>query len=41
VSQEVFEMERESLGNILEAVRSVRSGIFQMEQELLSALTEE
>jgi len=34
-------MDREQLTNLLEAVRSVRAGVFQMEQELLSALTEE
>src|SRR5215210_387854 len=41
VSKEVFEMDREQLTNLLEAVRSVRAGIFQMEQELLSALSAE
>jgi hypothetical protein len=34
-------MERERLVNLLAAVRSVRAGIFQMEQELLSALSTE
>lgn len=32
-------MDRERLVNLLEAVRSVRAGVLQMEQELLSALT--
>jgi excisionase family DNA binding protein len=41
VSEEIFEMNRERLTNILEAVRSVRAAVFQMEQELLSALTAE
>jgi excisionase family DNA binding protein len=41
VSKEVFEMDREQLTNLLEAVRSVRAGVFQMEQELLSALSAE
>jgi hypothetical protein len=34
-------MDREQLTNLLEAVRSVRAGVFQMEQELLSALSAE
>lgn len=34
-------MDREHLVNLLEAVRSVRAAVFQMEQELLSALTAE
>jgi excisionase family DNA binding protein len=41
VSKEVFEMDREQLTNLLEAVRSVRAGVFQMDQELLSALSAE
>lgn len=32
-------MDRNRLSSLLEAVRSVRAGIFQMEQELLSALS--
>jgi len=38
---EVFEMDRNRLSSLLEAVRSVRAGIFQMEQALLSALSAE
>ncbi len=34
-------MDRERLASLLEAARSVRAAVFQMEQELLSALTEE
>jgi hypothetical protein len=34
-------MDRERLVSLLEAVRNTRAGIFQMEQELLSALTAE
>jgi excisionase family DNA binding protein len=34
-------MDRERLVNLLEAVRSVRAAAFQMEQELLSALSAE
>jgi hypothetical protein len=34
-------MDRNRLSSLLEAVRSVRAGIFQMEQELLSALSAE
>ena len=34
-------MDRERLVNLLEAVRSARAAIFEMEQELLSALTAE
>src|SRR5215213_7155445 len=32
-------MDREHLGNLLETVRSIRAGVFQMEHELPSALT--
>jgi excisionase family DNA binding protein len=38
---EVLEMDRNRLSSLLEAVRSVRAGIFQMEQEVLSALSAE
>src|SRR5919107_2392493 len=34
-------MDRNRLSTLLEAVRSVRAGVFQMEQELLSALSAE
>ena len=34
-------MDRNRLSSLLEAVRSVRAGIFQMEQALLSALSAE
>ncbi len=34
-------MDRARLGNLLEAVRSVRAAVFQMEQELLSVLSTE
>ena len=34
-------MDRERLVNLLEAVRRVRAAVFQMEQELLSALSAE
>ena len=34
-------MDRNHLVNLLEAVRSVRAAVFQMEQELLSSLTTE
>ncbi len=34
-------MDREHLTNLLEAVRSIKTAVFQMEQELLSALTAE
>lgn len=34
-------MDRERLINLLEAVRSIRAGVFQMEQDLLSALSAE
>ena len=34
-------MDREQLANLLEAVRSVSEAVFQMEQELLSALSAE
>ena len=34
-------MDREHLVNLLEAVRGVRAAVFQMEQELLNALTAE
>jgi excisionase family DNA binding protein len=39
VSWEIFEMDREHLNRLLEAVRGVRVSVLQMEQELLSALS--
>jgi excisionase family DNA binding protein len=40
-SEGVYEMNREHLGDLLEAVRGVRDAVVQMEEELLRALTAE
>ena len=36
-----LKLDRERLGDLLEAVRSVRAAVFHMEEELLRALTTE